>query len=154
LRGLAILVLLCGCAWAQGWKPYANARYGYRIDIPGNFRPHPAPANNDGRTFTSSDGASLDVYGSNNVTHQTLPGAFSEVLAEKGAAVTYKAGGTTWFAVSWRSGGKIFYQKQFIGSGSLNAFIMAYPTSRRQKYDAVLRHIERSFNPGDLARAH
>lgn len=150
-----LVLALSTCVLAQGgYARYTNARYGYGIDHPTAFRSGEAPVNNDGRSFKSGDGATLDVYGSNNVMNETVDSVMAALLAEHRGAVAYKTHGPNWFVVSWKSNGRIFYQKQFVGAGSMNTFILSYPATRRNAYAAIVTRMERSFRPGDLTRSH
>lgn len=152
---IALLLLVATAALAQGaWSRYSNARYGYQIDIPPGFTKGEAPANNDGRTFKAADGATLDVWGSNNVMNQTVTSAYEDLLREKGQAVSYKTKGADWFVVSWGGSGRIFYQKQYVGGGSMNAFIFSYPITRKSAYARVVTRVQRSFKAGNLSQAH
>ena len=60
--GLAIAGLLAAAAVAperapETWVTYANSRFGTAITYPADgFTPNPAPANNDGRSFTDTVG--------------------------------------------------------------------------------------------------
>lgn len=152
---VALMFLAVTAALAQGdWLRYTNARFAYGIDIPPGFTKGAAPANNDGRTFKAADGATLDVWGANNVTSQVVTSAYEGLLAEKGQAVAYKTKGRDWFVVSWEASGRIFYQKQYVGSGAINAFLLSYPATRKAAYAPTVMRVERSFKPGGLSQAH
>lgn len=134
---------------------YSNARYGYSIDYPDFLEKGPAPANNDGRTFTSRDGrVTLSVFGTNNVMNEGLQETYRNLLREKGGSVAYHTVGRNWLAISWRAEGKIFYEKLYHGPGSWNAFILSYPASQRARFDAIVARLAGSFRPGDLRTSH
>lgn len=55
------------------YNTYHNARFGYRIDYPADFRPQPEAANGDGRRFVSPDGQTvLSAYAGYNVLDDGL----------------------------------------------------------------------------------
>jgi hypothetical protein len=63
---LCILVFAAAPALAQSWDSYANARFGYAIDIPPGFVGAGEAANGDGQIFDSADGTQmLRVHGGN-----------------------------------------------------------------------------------------
>ncbi len=46
-----LLLLIAAPAWAQYWTPYANARFGYELDVPPDFVGNGESANGDGQIF-------------------------------------------------------------------------------------------------------
>ena len=60
-------VTLCQNAFAE-WRNYKNERFGFEVTYPAHlFKPGPAPANDDGRNFSSNDGqAQISAWGSYN----------------------------------------------------------------------------------------
>lgn len=152
---LVLVLLTATAALARGaWTRYGNARYGYHIDIPPGFTQGEAPANNDGRSFTSPDGSTLDVWGSNNVLDETLSKVYGDIVRERGSSIVYKTKGGTWFVVSWTADGRSHYQKQFVGKGSMCGFIFTYPAARKSAHAPVVQRLERTFKPGDLSQPH
>src|SRR5262249_28179315 len=57
---------------AEAWRTYHNPRFGTTIEYPERFRPRPPPANGDGLSFSSADGATFSVWGSHNALEQDL----------------------------------------------------------------------------------
>lgn len=140
---------------APQYLKYGNARFGYFIDYPSSFIKGEAPVNNDGRTFTSPDGsAQLSVYGSNNVLNETPESLYKSLLNETKGPIAYKVLRKNWFVVSWKKNGKITYQKSFVGRGSVNTFIFAYPKTQARHFASITAHLEASFIPGDLSETH
>lgn len=151
---LLVLLTALGVA-APTYKLYVNSRYGYRLEVPSDFRVGRAPENDDGRVLTSPDGkATLTVFGSNNALDQTLAAAMAAAEQEMPEKVAYRQQGKNWFVLSWNHAGRISYRKVFLGPGSLAQFVLVYPASQKQRYQAVVTHLEASFKPGDLGQAH
>ncbi|MCI4677638.1 hypothetical protein K9U39_03065 [Rhodoblastus acidophilus] len=138
-----------GAAAAQ-WRLYHNSRFGATADYPADWKVEPAPENNDGRAFTSSDGRA----------RLTISGIFAlegreEEFAEKarpleGETVTYTARKGDWIVVSGLRGGKIFYRKAILSCGNKvwNDLDIEYPKAEKAKYDAVVAHLADSLRPG------
>ena len=66
--GCLSLMLLCSAPAlandADRWVLFSNTRFGSIAEIPqGLFKAQQPPANGDGRTFRSSDGAEIRIYG-------------------------------------------------------------------------------------------
>ena len=61
---LAIGLAIAAPASAGEWRTYTNERFGTTADVPAGWRENPPPANGDGLSFTSPDGAAtVAVYG-------------------------------------------------------------------------------------------
>jgi hypothetical protein len=54
----------------------------------------------------------------------------------------------------WLEDNKIFYQKGFIGPGSVNGFVFTYPKDQSMTYDPITSYIANSFKAGDLNEIH
>src|ERR1700758_268462 len=78
-------------ARADNWLTYHNDRYGTTIDYPRDFKAGPPPDANDGRKFTSADGAEFSVYASYNALNFNLEKFQDFVLKnlDPGQVVTY-----------------------------------------------------------------
>ena len=89
-------------AGAPNWRTYQNDRYGTTIDYPARFKAEPPPGSDDGRTFTSADGATFSVYASYNALDFNLAKYqdFTLKNLDPGAVVTYKSHGDDWFVIS------------------------------------------------------
>jgi hypothetical protein len=135
---LMILFLALGMsiAWA-GNRTYVNPRFGTTITYPDAIftQPLPDPANGDGRTWTSSDSASLSVWGQNNVLDFT-PTSIADFIAKDIDEVTYRKVGSKWMVVSGFDDGAIVYHRAEFGSaGVIHSMELRYPASLRQHYD-------------------
>jgi hypothetical protein len=139
-------------AFAQGWRTYANPRFGTTIDYPDQFRPGRPPQNGAGLAFTGADGATFSVYGSHNSLDHDLKGleAFIRETRNAGEKTTYEARGPNWFVIAGTSGNSIVYERHLLSHGGkiVNGFTMQYPASRRTAYDAIVTRMSRSFRAG------
>ena len=136
-----------------GFKTYANARYGFRIDFPQSFVAGQAPENGDGMKFESPDGhAMLAVYSSHD-PGQGLADYYADALQSTKGEVGYHTSDRNWFVITSKEGETLNYQKTFVGGASENSFTMSFPADEKSTYDVVLTHIEKSFHHGDLEHA-
>lgn len=144
---LFLILIFSLCAFGQSrYKTYNNARFGYSISYPSDLlKPQGEAANGDGQVFLGN-GAEMRVYGSNLLLNETLRKEYNALLEEKGGSVSYKVFKNTFFVISGKENGKIFYQKTFEDSdGAFITFMIEYDESKRKTYDAVVTKIVRSF---------
>lgn len=161
-RKLALVVAVLGAALspallavsaaADNWLTYRNDRFGTTIDYPDRFKAEPPPDNDDGRTFTSADGATFLVYASLNVDEFTLAQFqdFELKNLDHGQVVTYNAHGDNWFVISGTNGANIFYERHVLSHrGELTEnFSIEYPAAAKQDYDAIVARMAKSLRPG------
>ncbi len=126
-------------------------RFAYAVDVPRSYRAGREPDNGDGQKFTSPDGnVAIHVYG-----HYPAPGAkdrlgadyaSSLLFARESGRVTYAVRRDGFFAISWRKGARIVYQKTVplieYGTGTVE---LDYPAARRREVDPILRRVTRSL---------
>jgi hypothetical protein len=142
------------------WDSYANARFGTRTEIPVHeFEVQPPPANGDGRTFRSKDGAEIRVYGSYGAsvvteTFEEYKGWLLNNLQEEGVQVTYKAGGKGWMAYSGLKGSTVIYYKVIEGCGASHTVFAEYPQTLKAKYDPIVSRVARSLQCRTPVRQH
>jgi len=143
---LAILVLSAFAFGQTKYKTYNNARFGYSISYPSDLlTPQGEADNGDGQVF-SGDGAEMRVFGSNSLLNETLRKEYNALLEEKGGSVTYKVFKNTFFVISGKENGRIFYQKTMEDSdGAFITFMIEYDESKRRTYDAVVTKIVKTF---------
>ena len=140
-------------ASAETWQIYQNDRYGTTIEYPGIFRPGEPPDNDDGLSFTSSDGASFSVFASYNAFDFDLAGYEDFVVKDLKAdkVITYRAHGRDWFIISGTKGAdQVFYQRYLLSHGGemTEGFVMAYPSRLKQKYDPIVARMAKSLRSG------
>lgn len=132
------------------YSTYDNDRFYFSIQYPSDLLTmQPPPANNDGRTFLSTDGkVELRAWGQFNALERTLKQQYEDALSEN-RGVTYNVLGSNSFTISGRSAGRIYYQRTlYRKSGDTEVFYtftIAYPTSMKTKMDAVVKRIAKSF---------
>lgn len=137
-----------------GFRPYLNARFGYRIDYPADFIPQGESDNGDGQVFLGQDGAELRVWGGYNIFQATPASALQEELRrsrENQRRVTYQTVGRDFFVVSGYEpdGRRIFYLKTVVRPSLQAGFEFVYPASRRERYDRDVEAIARSLRLAD-----
>ncbi len=136
------------------FAPYANERFGYRIDYPSSFESGALPVNGDGITLRSSDGnARLVVSGINNPGY-TLNDEYTRAVNAIRGQLGYNKLAKTWFVITWDDGANMGYTKEFVGRGSINSFTFTFPSTQQHDYDSTITKIEKSFRAGDIEVAH
>lgn len=141
-------------ARAEGgrWLTYQNDRYGTTIDYPDQFKAEPPPDADDGRKFTSADGAEFSVYASYNALDFNLDKYEGFILKnlDPGQIVTYKAHGGNWFVISGTKGDTVFYERHLLSHGGqmTEGFSMTYPAAAKSSYDPIIARMAKSFRPG------
>lgn len=99
----------------NGWGRYANDRYRFELCYPSKWKAQTEASNADGRVFRAADGATLTVFGRNDVLHDGIDATVRNVgseLAGSGGRTTYIAGRGNWRVVSGIDrAGMIFYGK-------------------------------------------
>lgn len=138
---------------AQQYDRYCNARYGFCVSYPSNFRMEPPPENDDGRRFDGPNGLIMTASGINNVLERTVQTEMSS-QGDSFDTITYRAKGRNWFVLSGHKGANIVYIKTFVGSGSMNHLVFEYPASLSAKYAGIVAKVARSFKPGNLGAVH
>ncbi len=141
-----VVLFFVSLAFGQTYKTYSNARFGYSISYPSSLlKPQGEEANGDGQVFRGK-GAEMRVFGSNMLLNETLSGEYRALLREKGPSVTYKVLKGSFFVISGKSGGRIYYQKTVENAdGAFITFMIEYDESRRATYDAAVTKMVRSF---------
>lgn len=130
---------------------YANSRFGVALTFPADWFETRAqlPENGDGVLFTSADGASLAIWGSNNALDATPASMAIEARARKepGYQITYERSGRDWLVLSGHEDGLIFYERIEFGSdGVLRGFLLKYPPDTRQKYEPGIAALANSLS--------
>ncbi len=153
MKKLVLLFLFISspiAAQAGGWQTYRNDRFGATADIPAGWRMGEAPANDDGRVFTSPDGrATITVSGSLDV----LP-RFQEIeimtQPNAGETIDYKRQGRDWIVVSGRKGDRIFYKRSLLSCGGTvwNTVYLDYPAAEKAAFDPIVGHVAGSLRGG------
>ena len=137
---------------ADQWLIYQNDRYGTTIDYPDQFNAAPPPRADDGRTFTSADGAEFSVYASSNALNFDLAKYedFTLKNLDSSRVVTYTACGSNWFVMSGTKGESVFYERHLLSHGGqmTEGFSMTYPAAAKRTYDPIVARMAKSFRSG------
>jgi hypothetical protein len=152
LTVLALLMMAGGTASAE---TYANARYDFSVDVPGDLSvADPESASGDGRSFRSPDNsAELVVFGG-----WIVEGGFAtEVQArqkfetEEGWKITYASKpGKEGSSYSGAKENRIFYARIIprCGDGGYAMYRLEYPAAEKEKYDAAINQLNASLKAG------
>jgi hypothetical protein len=134
----------------SGYKTYINGRFGFSISYPQDFKPNKPPANGDGLKCTSQDGqATLTAYGSNNAKF-SLQELYNMDIKNIKGELGYKEMGDSWYVITWKENGIIYYKKTFLGAESNNSFTFSFPEDQRTQYNDIVTSLEKSFKPGEI----
>ena len=137
-----------------GYKNYTNSRFGYSISYPADFEVVVNPTNGDGVRVASSDKqAVLSVYGGNMV-NRTARDMFERDKKNIKGVIGYNVIESDWYVLTWKEDGKLYYQKELVGSKAHNGFTFSFPESMRGQYEPVVEELERSFKRGNTEQAH
>ena len=131
-----------------GWRYYENDRFGTRLEVPPGYVAAEAPANRDGRRFTSED-ATLEVYAWHNIGGESATALKRRLVGSDGYTdVTYSPSGRNWLVLSGYRDNNIFYEKYFFRGQNIHGFGMEYPAIRKTRYAPFIERIENSFRAG------
>lgn len=151
MRYIAFAVVLAATAqtMADDWKPYANARYNYWIDIPPNFSAIEESGNGDGGTAQSPDGnATLAVWGS-----YPSEGGFAKEVKWRigqeesgGWSVAYQRQKPKWAVWSGAKGDRVYYERAIpVCGGAVAYFRLEYDKTRSKTFDPVVARLAKSL---------
>src|SRR5256886_14408307 len=131
----------------NNYKTYANARFKYSISYPADLLiPQGEAENGDGQVFREKSGSvEMRVYGSYNVSNETLRSRYAGLIREWSNGITYKVLRRDWIVVSAMVNGKIHYQKTILRGDSFKTFEIEYDAVRGSTYNDVTDRIARSF---------
>ncbi len=139
------------------YERYANERFGFALDVPANWMSE--PDSGDGVLLRSPDqSGELRAFGSNNVSGLSVTQALEtsqQELLDAGSTLSFAAATDEYLTVSgYTADGEIFYERRWVGPGSINAVGWTYPKAQKEAYDDPVNHVVESFVPGDLNVAH
>jgi hypothetical protein len=108
---LALMILVPTLLHAEPWESYANARFGFWVDVPAGLSKSESD-NGDGATFSNAEGTvTISVYGT-NIVEGTFSDqlAFSrETLAGREAEIGIEQDGGDWFMITGDASGRRYY---------------------------------------------
>ena len=151
LRPILIALLLSASAAMAADFTYVNDRFGTSVRFPADVfsDEQPPPENGDGRTWLSTDGASLAVYGSNNALEQTPESLEADAKArtEPDYKLTYSRAGDDWVVLSGTEGGLVFYERLEFGADDvIHGLLIKYRPESKAKYDPLVGPIAASLS--------
>ncbi|WDZ77582.1 hypothetical protein PWG15_03455 [Ensifer adhaerens] len=138
---------------AEDWVSYANARFGYVLDIPPGFELQSQGDNGDGASFHANDnGASLSVFGST-----LLDGDFETDVNERIGferesdwRIAYSRVTAAWASFSGVRGEEVFYTRAIaLCDGSAAYFRLQYRKSRLTSFDGVISRMAEALRPSE-----
>jgi len=137
------------------YSTYTNGRYGFTIKYPTNLVPDPPPANGDGLVFKSNDSSvELTASGINNAILETVEECYNNALSHLNVTSSYKSLLDNSYAISWEENGAIYYRYTVVGEGSINSFIIHYPSTEQSTYGPVVDEIYNSFKTPGISTSH
>lgn len=148
---IAAILLAAGPAAADGWRPYANARFGYTVEVPASFKAGPVPENGDGSVFTSADyNEIVTVYGHLLTTDGDVAADAREAATSEqgdGFTLTYRAVTAGGYTLSGVSGSHIVYLHAIPTCGGIASATVriTYRSVDKARLDALVAHIARSL---------
>jgi hypothetical protein len=127
-------------------RTYVNERFGTSVTFPAEiFVDHEEPpANGDGLTFISRDGASLAVFGMYNSLDDTPASLADRLSTDNGPSykLTYRRVGDDWIVLSGRDEGLVFYDRyEFSRDDIIHGMSLRYPVDLKLRYDRLASEI-------------
>lgn len=138
----------------SGTIAYTNPKFGFSLIVPGEiFVPGNTRNPEVGALWNGRDGqARLLAVAGQNASGETLPAYRQFVMQQTyaGATFDYTPVRDTWFVLSGRKDGQMFYERiTFACEGRyIYGWQLTYPIAERQRYDRIVEAIHRSYRPG------
>jgi hypothetical protein len=149
----AVLVALAAPVLAADWMSYANARFGYSIDVPPGFVGQAEATNGDGQVFRDEAGTQVLTVWGGNVIEDDFESEAARLLTSlegEGWNITYKASAPDWASFSGTSGDQVIYLRSIAlcGGSHLASFQFEYFVADLAALDPVVNRLVRSFRAG------
>ena len=155
---LAALVALQGGTFAEtsgraGWETFVEPTLGTRVEYPADIfsvSEGPSPRGS-GEQFRTADGrAQLLVYSLPNQAHATPASFLRNNLKAPGTRLAYRRVTASFFAISVRNEGMIYYSRCNFSAnagGAAHCIDLSYPAEEKRAWDGVVTRISRSLRP-------
>lgn len=145
------LLLLAVPAFAQYWTHYANARFGYEIDVPPGFEHGGESANGDGQMFYNLEASQgVTVWGGSFLDsfEQEAADAIARATTENWS-ITDQSLTPQWASFSAQRDHRIMVQRMIglCDGASYAAFRIEFNIGDLARMDAILEGLARSFRP-------
>jgi hypothetical protein len=155
-RVVVILSIACSAVHAQSsrWSEYRNEKYGLTLKYPHDLLMVERTAEaGDGQVFVTREGDARLLVGALLNDSGFTPATYQDHIARQSYGkyeITYRPKGSTWFVLSGKGDGKVFYEKvMFSCSGRLiSSFAMIYPINKRDVFNPIVEQMEDAFRPG------
>jgi len=139
-----LLSTLLSITLHASYKNYCNARFGFCVEYFSTLGMHPAPTNNDGRSFFDNEGFSMSVYGSYNALHQSLQ-AHRDNFKSEFDTITYTPIKKNWYILSGYKGDDILYIKVIAKNDTFYTLYIKYPKRLKTQYNDMVTQTSQSF---------
>ena len=135
---------------------YTNGRYGFSGAYPASWLVGPESDNGDGARISDGQGATVSYWGSNYSEISADERMASALQQYPGSTLSVKRSNETSLVLSGidSSGEKVFYYREWIGTGSMNAMLWEYPVARKKGIDPFVSDAAHGFRPGELELSH
>jgi hypothetical protein len=147
-----LATLLCFVALpalAADWRPYANARFGYVIDLPADFSVTGQADNGDGMTLQSKDkAAELRVFGAAITEDDFAAEIKSRIGMDTGDgwAISYNKSSKKWASYSGARKDRILYVRAIaLCNQAAGYFTLEYPKAGVKDYDPVVSRLVKTL---------
>ncbi|EYR83077.1 hypothetical protein [Shinella sp. DD12] len=142
---------LPAAAFAQGWEPYANARFGFAVDVPPGFTLVQEADNGDGRTYANGE-AKLSVWANHLVI-----GSFADEVASRRMAylregwdLSYERQAAGWASLSGTLVDSILYHRIIaLCDEAAASFVLEYPQSMKAEMSPLIGKPVKSLRPAE-----
>jgi len=135
----------------KNYYQYYNSAYQYAVDIPRAATTADMNADGDGCYFQDpKDDAVYMTYAAKNTMGFTIDELYNMALGMNGSpTLTTNIKTKNSYAIGWTDGKKSYYHELYINdkNKTYTAFSVTYPTSKKDKYQAIIAHMSRSFMP-------
>jgi hypothetical protein len=124
------------------YEPYANARFGFSVDVPSFFVASPPPTNGDGQEWTWGTNAQMTAWGMYNSA--SLPVDCD--ATRKGVTARRATASSCW--LTGKESGKIYWEKTVLaggGDGRLYGLTLEYDERLKEAFDPVVAHVNASW---------
>lgn len=152
---MRLLLILIGvfclplAALAAEWTPYANARFGFAVEIPPGFTLVREADNGDGQSYANGE-ARLAVWG-----HTLAEGDFKDDVAERRASyaregwdLSYDRQTAGWASLSGTRGTSILYHRAIaLCDGAAASFVLEYPDTMKAEISPLVGRLVKSLRP-------
>jgi hypothetical protein len=149
-RFVIVFCLAATPAIADAWRHYANARFGYAVDLPGDFTVTSRADNGDGMTLQSSDRtAELRVFGTNRLEEDFAAELKSRVEIDKkdGWTISYSKPSKTSASYSGTRKDRILYVRAIaLCHDAVGYFTLEYPKAALKPYDPIVQRLVKTLS--------